>query len=166
MSLNNFTYSVSWSDFSTLQSRPTKEDSDAFIKVTMGYKYDYDQKGRSTVLTNLNVDIAVLTNSSWVVEDKKTDYLLKHEQGHYDIFAISAREFYNSAEKLTATSPSELDKKVKQLHAKFDGKQKSVNKRYDAQTKHSDDKSKQGVWDKAINDQKQKPSGSIDNLPQ
>ncbi|HET9277657.1 MAG TPA: DUF922 domain-containing protein, partial [Flavitalea sp.] len=122
-------------------------------------------KGKSVAIAEVDIRISVIKSDSWVIVDKQSDYLLKHEQGHYDILAISAREFYNSLMKMSAASAHELQTMVTNLQEEVQKRVARVDARYDDQTKHSLDKTVQDSWDKKIAAEKQKPDGSIDNLP-
>jgi hypothetical protein len=166
MPLQNFHYLISWSDFISRQSRPTGVNEDAQIHPEMSSSnVKLGRKGKAVIITDLDVNIDLVKSDCWVVENQKSDYLLKHEQGHYDILGISAREFYNSMKNLSAPSTHELQKMVTKLQEDTQKNVARVDARYDAQTKHSLDKTAQESWDKKIRAEKQKPNGSIDNLP-
>ena len=116
-------------------------------------------------IAEVDISIGLVKSDCWVVESKKSDYLLNHEQKHYDIVAISAREFYNALLKMSASSTHELQTMVTNLQENVQKRVAEVDARYDDQTKHSLDKTIQDSWDKKIAAEKQKPDGSIDNLP-
>ena len=165
MALNGFDYSVSWSDFTDIPIRPQGVNEDAEIRTHFPHSYDFGSKKKAIIVAKAEVNISTISADCWVVSSKKTDYLLKHEQGHYDIMALGAREFYNKILTLTAADENKLEKKIKDLNAQIQAKVNKVNKRYDSQTNHSLDASMQQTWDKQITGEKQKPAGSIDNLP-
>lgn len=166
MPLHNFNYLVTWSDFITRSSRPTgiTEDAQIHPELSPG-EIKLARKGKSVTIKEVDIEISLIKSDCWVVDGSQSDYLLKHEQGHYDILAISAREFYNSLIGLSAASTHELQKTVTKLQEDVQRRVARVDARYDAQTKHSLDKTVQDSWDKKINAEKQKPNGSIDNLP-
>jgi predicted secreted Zn-dependent protease len=95
-----------------------------------------------------------------------TNTLLSHEQGHYDITALGARELYNALLQLTAPSGHELQTRASQLRQRIQQKINRTNTRYDTQTNHSQNAAAQHTWQQRIAAEKQKPDGSIDNLPQ
>lgn len=166
MPIRGFDYAILWSDFINRQSRPTGVNEDAQIHPEMSYRnVKVGRKGKSVIITDLDVNIDLVKADCWVVENQKSDYLLKHEQGHYDILAISAREFYNAMKNLSASSTHELQKLVTKLQEDTQKNVARVDARYDTQTKHSLDKANQESWDKKIRAEKQKPDGSIANLP-
>jgi len=99
------------------------------------------------------------------VQDKMNAELLKHEQGHYDITALGARELYAGLFKLKAKDVKSLGDDVKELSRRIQRKINTINNRYDNQTDHSKIKAEQEKWNRAIASEKQKPNGSLDSLP-
>jgi Bacterial protein of unknown function (DUF922) len=87
-----------------------------------------------------------------------------HEQGHYDIITLSARDFYREAKALSGKSSADLQKQISALRDRMDRKVRGIDKRYDAETDHSRNKDKQSDWNKAISRQKQKGDGGLDGL--
>ena len=166
MPLHNFNYLISWSDFIARSSRPANVSEDAQIhpEIRPG-KIKLASKGKAVTIAEVDISIGLVKPDCWVVDGQKTDYLLNHEQKHYDILAISAREFYNSLMKMSAASAHELQTMVTNLQEEVQKRVARVDARYDDQTKHSLDKTVQDSWDKKIAAEKQKPDGSIDNLP-
>ena len=166
MSLHNFKYLITWSDFITRTVRPTNFNEDAQIHPEMSRgKIKLASKGKAVSIAEVDINITIVKSDCWVIDGKQNDYLLKHEQGHYDILSINAREFYNSLIGLSAASTHELQKLVSKLQANVQKNVATVDVRYDTQTKHSLDKAVQDSWNKKISAEKQKPNGSIDNLP-
>lgn len=166
MPLQNFNHLISWSDFITRSVRPTNVTEDAQIhpEISPG-KIKLASKGKAVNIAEVDINITLVKSDCWVIEGKQSDYLLKHEQGHYDILAISAREFHNSLIGLSAASSHELQKLVSKLQENVQKNVANVDARYDTQTKHSLDMATQDSWNKKIAAEKQKPNGSIDNLP-
>lgn len=171
MAITGFDYKLSWDkDFlekNKLETRPAGKEYDSETHPKWKLKMYYPKpNGRSVVIKDADIHISLDKKDNWVVKDKMVAELLQHEQGHYDITAILAREFYVAIKKLNAPSVDELKKKVRNLEEEF---QKAFNhiqvKRYDAQAKHGANKSVQETWNQKISVEKQKPNGSIKNLP-
>lgn len=166
MALSKFNYILSWSDFIHLSSRPHGEIEDALIHPEMSFSnFKLARKGRSATISAVDVNISIVTNDCWVVRTQMTNDLLTHEQGHYDIIALTAREFYNSLIGLSAESVNALETKMTQLQTRLQTKATVVDSRYDTQTNHSRDTQKQQQWNRAITVEKQKMDGNVDNLP-
>ncbi|MBK6381143.1 MAG: DUF922 domain-containing protein [Chitinophagaceae bacterium] len=96
-----------------------------------------------------------------------TNDLLKHEQGHYDILAISAREFYNTLIGLSAATADALQRRVNQLKERFAQQVTQVDARYDSesQTNHGINTAIQQTWDQKIAAAKANPRGRLTDLP-
>jgi hypothetical protein len=166
MPLNNFSRTITWSNFSSVTSAPSGQSEYAQIHPDLSYKsFTLARKGKGVTITDVEVNIEVVKADSWVVESKKTDYLLAHEQGHYDILALSAREFYNSLNGLSGESAHDLETQVNSLRELIAKKVSKVDERYDHQTKNSGDQDVQKKWARIIASEKAKSDGSIDNLP-
>jgi len=166
MPVNGFDTTISWSDFQPLSSRPQGVDEDAQIHPEMRPgNIKLGRKSNAVVITDITIDITLVGADCWVVSGQSSNDLLKHEQGHYDILALSAREFHNKLLKLSAKSTQDLQQQVNDLKSKMEKTVQKVDKRYDTQTNHSRDTQNQQLWNKKISEEKQKPDGSIDNLP-
>src|SRR4030095_5887454 len=107
----NVKYSVSWSDFNHIPARPANAKEDAKIKIHYPYSYDNSRDKNSAKATSVTMNIEAVTNACGVVSADTTDELLKHEQGHYDITAIGARELYDKISGLSAKTEDDLDRK-------------------------------------------------------
>lgn len=166
MAINGFNDTISWSQFNKRASRPAGQNEDAQIHPeVIPANINFKTKGKAVIITNADIDIELVSDDCWVVSSQMTSELLKHEQGHYDIIALSAREMYKNLLALSAASPHTLEQKLNGLKEKAQIKVKRVDKRYDDKTDHSRNKAIQEKWNKAIATEKQKPDGSIDNLP-
>lgn len=89
-------------------------------------------------------------SKSWVKTEKKTEYLLNHEQRHFDIAEYISRCFRENMAtyqvKSISTYPSEMDSLKLVYHERFN----SIQERYDEETNHSKIKDKQLEWNDRI----------------
>lgn len=124
MPLHGFNHIISWSDFIGRSSRPTGVDEDAQIRPEMSFSnFKLARKGKAVSITDVDIDISLIRSECWVIVRRQSEYLLKHEQGHYDILVLSAREFYNSLKGLSAGSTHELQKTVTKMQEDAQKKQ-------------------------------------------
>lgn len=165
MPLNNFDHLIDWPEFTTVFSRPSGVNEDAEIKVDSAVGYRTIRRGNAISIVGATVDIVTTTANSWVVSNKKTDFLRKHEQGHYDITALGTRAFYNELLLLNANSPHALQVKIAALKQTHQGRIDSCNTRYDTQTNHGLITPLQDDWNQKIATAKANPAGTIDDLP-
>ncbi len=89
---------------------------------------------------------------SWVWMEKESEALLKHEQGHFDITEIFARQFRKQAMATTFTIKNMQDKYNK-LHNDINSKWGKEENLYDKETNHGLDSTKQCEWLKNITNQ-------------
>ena len=120
MALSKFTYSLSWSDFTSLSARPHGENEDAQIHPDISFSnFQLARKGRAATISGVDVNISLVSNDCWVVRAQMTHDLLTHEQGHYDIIALTAREFYNSLLNFTAKSTRALETSITEAYERY-----------------------------------------------
>jgi hypothetical protein len=166
MTPDGFDTTISWSSFKKRKTKPAGKDGDAeTIATYTGSNIELAKNGNAVIIKTAEVTVTMNSRASWVVEGKETTSLLKHEQGHYDITSIGAREYYNQLLKLSGSSPKKLIDKVNDLNEAFEKMIGTLNVRYDEQTDHSKIMAEQEKWNKAIATEKQKADGSLDNLP-
>ena len=126
-----------WSDF---LGRPDGDNTNAALtssKIVFSYNYD-SREG-----FHWHIECLFDKNRSW--GKVKNDYILAHEQGHFDITEIFARrlqkqfkEYHFNKEKAQQEVPAFYQAIMKQ--------QTETQQRYDDETDHSRVKDKQAVW--------------------
>ncbi len=133
-----------WDDF---KSDPDDNSSNAALtSSTLSFKYNYDsEKG-------FNYTIACLfeKNSSW--GKVKTDYILSHEQGHFDIAEICARKL-NRTVKAYSFNKATAQKDVPAMYQKIMKDLVALQNQYDSETDFSRDKEEQAAWKIKINNE-------------
>lgn len=87
------------------------------------------------------------TSKAWIRDGKQSDYLLKHEQLHFDIAQLHIRLFQKKLESATHTS------QVKKLFDETLRATKQMQAQYDEETEHSRDKTDQRRWNQWVADQ-------------
>lgn len=166
MSLNGFGDSIKWSKFKKLKAPPPATDMDAETFAFYRSNNIRSKRNGNAIHMSADVTISLLGHRSWVVTGKMNDYLLKHEQGHYDITALAAAEFYREILSLQVADQATLKTSLSEINDRLQQKIERTNIRYDLQTDHSRDIQAQQKWDQKIALEKQKKDGSLDNLPQ
>ena len=92
----------------------------------------------------------LVTNGSWVKPDKKTDVILAHEQGHFDIAEYHARRL---RKELLERAPFTADRLNEEVDAIFDRiflEKEQMQQEYDQQTDHSMVRETQLAWEQRI----------------
>lgn len=136
---------LSWTDF---QGTPNDNVSAAITSSGIGYHFTLHRTEDSAWFA-FTVNCTFSKEKSWVLADKKTDYILRHEQKHFDISYINALLFI---EKLRNLSLSVKGYK-NEIAVVYRESTKELNKMqndYDTETKNGQDNIKQDEWNKKI----------------
>ncbi|MES2429514.1 MAG: hypothetical protein V4556_01180 [Bacteroidota bacterium] len=139
---------LSWADF---QGIPTDTDNTAAITSSgIGYNFKLHRTEDSSSFTFI-VNCTFSKTKSWVKE-AKNDYVLKHEQNHFDISYINTLLFIK---KLRAAnfSSTEYRKEITRLYRETANELAIMQNNYDTQTLNGRDKDKQKEWDEKIEKQ-------------
>jgi hypothetical protein len=104
-------------------------------------------------MADFTILVGVASNETLVLRTaEKTDDLLAHEQGHYELMILSARAMAAELEKLAADSPDDLRSKKADIQAAHGSRADAVDKKYDTQTDHSRNTAQQRRWRKLIDE--------------
>lgn len=126
---------LKWSDFKIKKS----VDNTAAESVTeIGYIYDGNSK--VTVLCNFS------NTESYVIAESRNEYILNHEQKHYDITYIYAKKFANILKIYEQVNAQLID----DIYVKIISEKDSMQNQYDFETNHSINIIKQKEWDNKI----------------
>ncbi len=130
-----------WSDF---KGRPDGAREDAAL-TSSGIEFGYHYNERE----GFSWHIACLFDKtkSWV--RVKDDYILAHEQGHFDITEIFARRL-NKALKEYRFNENRMQKDVPAIYQSVMKEQAGMENQYDDETDNSRKKDKQAEWLKKI----------------
>ena len=88
-------------------------------------------------------------NKSWKIKKDESDYILKHEQTHFDIAELFARKLRKELSE-TAFTTKTLNSQVEKIFRKFYKLLEEEQNKYDKETNHSIIKEKQEEWNKKI----------------
>ena len=94
--------------------------------------------------------LTVIAEDTWVVRSAKTDALLAHEQGHFDISGVDARQLMQDLAALRADTTDELQRLVTERIERSRTESQAMSDRYDVETDHSRNADMQRRWEAAI----------------
>jgi predicted secreted Zn-dependent protease len=143
---------ISWNEFKDVATRPAGEDEDAQIDTQTAQPERVGvarEQGRFR-LGDFEVRLKVVRDNSWVVVSQKNDTLLAHEQGHFDITGLVARDLVKALGALRGSTTDELQREVSRLYEAYDAWAKSLSKQYDAETNHGRNAKVQSEWESRI----------------
>lgn len=151
---------LTWQDFKGPQ--PTSNPNNMFAATSSGFSVS----GASTQMIDsvwrladtLNVTITMDSMKSWALPSVKTmpkadqDALLKHEQGHYNVVALLARDMFIELMQLkgaSMASSADVAKEVQAIHTRYGNLAQPLQDLYDSKTEtdHGRDKAKQTKWE-------------------
>jgi hypothetical protein len=127
---------LTWEDF---QSSPKKNtDAVASASTSLGIAYQI-RNGELTYQITCNFSKI----KSWGIV--KTDYILAHEQGHFDITEIFARKLYQEL-KAYRLNVKTYKQDINNIYRKIVAEKEAFQEAYDGQTDHSRQKRAQYEW--------------------
>ena len=143
---------ISWDEFKDVATRPAGETEDAQIdtQTLQPERVGVTREQGQFRLGNFTVKLSVIRNNSWVVANQKSDTLLAHEQGHFDITGLVARDLAKALGALRVGTTDELQREVSRLFEAYDTWAKSLSKQYDDETGNSRNAKVQAEWEARI----------------
>jgi hypothetical protein len=101
-------------------------------------------------LKDLSVNVGLDALNTWVVQGQDTPTLLAHEQGHFNIAGLIARELHWRLDLLYSSDACQLDRWIDETENLLGTKHARLQATYDADTRHGDDENGQRRWDERI----------------
>lgn len=164
MSLNGFDIRISWVQFREVSRRPVGVNEDAEITIEPYLSFRTRNNNGTVEIIEVNTTISVSRSRSWVRTGCKTDWLLNHEQGHFDIAALGMRELYNSLLSVSGSSTSEFNRETTRIQSEVQRKIDEVDHLYDTQTNHGMNSAEQTRWSSRICTLKGSSTGVLNDL--
>lgn len=125
-----------WEDF---MSEPKREgDAVASTSTSLGLSYQYKE---NKLTYRITCDFS--KEKSW--GSLKTDYILAHEQAHFDITEIHARKLYQALYNYEI-NPSTVKADVASIYNQIVKEKEEMQRAYDKNTDHSRKRGKQVDW--------------------
>jgi hypothetical protein len=131
-----------WADFKGKPDNTTK----LLALTASNMEYGFSSKDNDATITmNRFFD----KTKSWVKETGKTDYLLKHEQGHFDMNEIYFRKFVKLLKEHKFYAKTLTDD-FKKMYSTISSELYKQQDLYDKETNHSIIEAKQKEWNEKI----------------
>ena len=131
---------LTWDDF-----QATPGISNLSAQTSSAIEMNYQTSGNKITW---HVASYFIPSQSWVKNSGKTDYILAHEQLHFDlteVYAKMLRKRYKTEIKTAADH-----KKMNVIYTEIRKEWEKEQNRYDKETNHSINKTKQADWDTYI----------------
>jgi len=136
---------LKWDDF---QSKIPSSRFDAQVYPTIGYEEHASVTG-GIINVGLAIKVCLPKSAAWVRARMQNDYILNHEQRHFDIAKIVAEHFKQkiNAENLTVNNyEGIINFEYLDTYREMD----KLQKQYDDETLHGTDRQAQQQWDLRI----------------
>lgn len=143
---------LEWGDFMGTPNATSPHDAETVTVLSSEWEGEPTEDGKVNV-TSVSATASFNKTASWVKENKNTTELLKHEQGHFDLAEIHAREKQKDMEKLVGKifdSEDDVNEEIHKICKKVQKKLDDWNEMYDKQTDHGKDEKKQQQWEEKI----------------
>jgi hypothetical protein len=137
---------LQWPDFDG-----TPQTSGIVAAITMsgfGYTASMKRNGNKGEI-NIGIYCYFSKDKSWVKPDKKTAYILNHEQHHFDISYIAARIFADRLKNTVITS-SNVNVLIPRIYKECCDIMNKLQDDYDGQTKNGQVKEMQERWNNSL----------------
>ncbi len=121
---------------------------DAEVFPGLGYD-EHKEIIKGIIHVSVAMKVYLPKSASWVREGSRNDYTLNHEQRHFDIVKIVAEHFkqkINAANLTVDNYEGIINFEYLETYREMD----SLQKQYDAETRHGDDPSAQQRWNERI----------------
>lgn len=137
---------IEWDDFSGKIDQTSKWD--AVTNWTTLYSFPAPTFSGNSAYINISVRL-FLKSDSWVKPNKKTDRLLEHERGHFNIGRICANEIEQTINS-TAFDRNSYHQQVDALYWQIIKKYQDLNAEYERETDHYNNIAQQKKWNKKL----------------
>jgi hypothetical protein len=139
-------YKLSWNDF----KGEANQNSKAVAITASGFNFEYAIKQNvfRTVSFDAKVEAYFFPEKSWFKPESVNDYILSHEQLHFDITELYTRKFRQqlSQLKVSKTIKNDLESLQKLMNKELISRQND----YDTETNNSINKEAQLLWQQKI----------------
>jgi Bacterial protein of unknown function (DUF922) len=134
---------LTWADYKGKVR--TGSDAAASTATYLGIEYNFTRNGFDYKIT-----CSFSKTKSWGLH--KTDYILAHEQGHFDIAEIFARRLNKEMGEYVFDKNTFKDD-LKNIYMKLTAEKDAFQNQYDKETNHSINKEKQTEWLRKIEEE-------------
>ncbi len=135
-----------WSDFQGVP-QPLK-DAAALTASGFGYSASVSSGDAGTVI-DVQVYCYFAKPASWVKKGYENDYILKHEQNHFDISFIAANSFVQKLKEQKFTLQN-FNAIVGKIYKESNLLMTVMQEQYDSETRHGLNKEMQAFWQTKI----------------
>lgn len=134
-----------------LLKKPSNSRFAAAIFTSMGYQA-FVKMSNDTVYLNLEVKVYQIKGMSWILEAEKSQYVIDHEQTHFNITQLIAEKFKERLRE-EALPPQDYDSRIQFLYLDYYRMINRMQNIYDEETRHGINKTEQARWEKKVEEE-------------
>lgn len=139
---------LTWNDFSGKPDYRSTHGAVSYWNIT----YTYQCENRDcTYIVIFNLKNLFDTQGSWVKRDAESDYLLSHEQLHFDICELFTRKLAAAFHATLFTSNFKAE--IEEIYNKIRGECDAMQSKYDDESQHSKNTNMQYRWELYVYEQ-------------
>ena len=137
-------YQLTWADFKSLSAHGGGFVASTSSGIAYSYSFGYDgSKGKMASIVKVSCNF--YPERSWYSKKDASDYILKHEQTHFDISEIYARKLRKEIAKTNFSD--NMSEELEVLFYKFEDERAAFQKQFDKETDHSKLYDKEIEWE-------------------
>jgi hypothetical protein len=139
---------LTWDDF---KSKIADKRFAAEVYPTIGYN-EHTEVNNGIISLKLNIKVCLPKSAAWVRDGVRTDYILNHEQRHFDIAKIAAGHFIQKV-KAETLPVFNYDGPINVDYLDAYREMDSLQMKYDKETSHGMDRFMQQKWNEKIDEE-------------
>jgi len=137
---------LSWKDF----KGNVPSNNRAAATTASGITYRFTTSGtKDTIEVDFKIDTYFYPTKSWYQPELCDDIILSHEQLHFDISELYARELRKRLDAAAFTHKN-VKSKVRSIYRKINEELSEFQNKYDRETNFSRDREQQLIWNEKI----------------
>ena len=148
---------LSWADFKATPKKGVAYEANTNSGISFSWSYS-TESGQPVLKYEVVTNFFPLL--SWVKEAEEDEYLLGHEQLHFDISELHARKLRKAIDEYEPGRSIRRD--LNTLYEKIEKERVAMQKLFDAETNHSIDEKAESRWRKFIRAELEKLSAYRD----
>ena len=135
-------YKLQWTDF---MGKPSGN-----LKAMTWSTITFETKKVDATGITLLINDYFIKNQSWRQKDFTDDFVLQHEQTHFDITEVYTRKLRKKLNGLKYKDVKKAMPEIQKIYNEMFSESRVYQKKYDEETKHSINKDEQIKWNKKI----------------
>ncbi|TXE15990.1 DUF922 domain-containing protein [Psychroserpens burtonensis] len=137
---------LTWSDFKGQVEQNT--DAVAVTASGIAFSFSVSQSNDKYIDFNAISEAYFYPEKSWYLKNKGDDYILAHEQLHFDITELHVRQLRFNISRVNVSQ--NIKQELRDLHEQANKNLAIMQNDYDTQTDNSINKTEQAIWSQFV----------------